>query len=324
MPPVEPFWPRVSPHFLACRRAVRAHADAVRAHTGAVRSNTDTARSAVIGLSGGPDSLALVAAAAAEGCHVRAVVVDHGLQEGTASVAEQARAKAEKLGVPATIARVEVETAPGESVEAAAREARYQALFAEAAADGSDVWVAHTLDDQAETLLLGALRGNPAGMPAVTETAGGRLVRPFLQIRRADTAGACDELGLQPWHDPMNDDTAYRRVAVRKSIIPALSDLIGGDAAAPLAKTAERIAADNALIDAAYDLSPTNDCAELAADPAPIRQRRIRAWLRTYGVELGGGQVGSVDKLCVEWRGQGPVDVAGARVGRANGRLYVE
>ncbi|MCP6380047.1 hypothetical protein NL466_30560, partial [Klebsiella pneumoniae] len=78
---------------------------------------------------------------AAEGCHVRAVVVDHGLQEGTASVAEQARAKAEKLGVPATIARVEVETAPGESVEAAAREARYQALFAEAAADGSDVWV---------------------------------------------------------------------------------------------------------------------------------------------------------------------------------------
>ena len=95
----------------------------------------------------------------------------------------------------------------------------------------------------------GALRGNPAGMPAVTETAGGCLVRPFLQIRRADTAGACDELGLQPWHDPMNDDTAYRRVAVRKSIIPALSDLIGGDAAAPLAKTAERIAADNALID---------------------------------------------------------------------------
>ncbi|MCQ4623604.1 tRNA lysidine(34) synthetase TilS [Corynebacterium sp. CCUG 70398] len=317
MPPVEPFWPRVSPHFLACRRAVRLHTDAARPHT-------DAAHPAIIGLSGGPDSLALVAAAAAEGCDVRAVVVDHGLQEGTASVAEQARAKAEKLGVPATIARVEVETAPGESVEAAAREARYQALFAEAAADGSDVWVAHTLDDQAETLLLGALRGNPAGMPAVTEAAGGRLVRPFLQIRRADTAGACDELGLQPWHDPMNDDTAYRRVAVRKSIIPALSDLIGGDAAAPLAKTAERIVADNALVDEAYDLSPTNDCAELAADPAPIRQRRIRAWLRTYGVELGGGQVGSVDRLCVEWRGQGPVDVAGARVGRANGRLYVE
>ncbi|MCT1451266.1 tRNA lysidine(34) synthetase TilS [Corynebacterium sp. p3-SID1194] len=302
-----PFWPRQSPHFLACRRAVRPFTSP-----------------ALIGLSGGPDSLALVAAAAAEGKDVRALVVDHGLQPGSADVAARAAAQAAELGVPADIVRVSVDAAPGESVEAAARTARYAALSVAASDDSRDIWVAHTLDDQAETLLLGALRGNPAGMAPISALdTGPRLVRPFLSVRRADTVGACEELGLDPWHDPMNDDPAYRRVAVRTSVIPELSDLIGGDAVPALARAAERVAADQALLESLTDLSPTNECAVLAANPAPVRQRRILAWLREHGQQtIGGAQLADIERLCTDWHGQGPVTIGGGHsVARIDGRL---
>ena len=305
----EPFWPRVSPHFRECRWAVRPFDGP-----------------AIIGLSGGPDSLALVAAAAAEGKDVRAVVVDHGLQEGSAEVAQRAVAAARGLGVSAEVVRVEVGAAPGESVEAVAREARYAALAEVANRDGREIWVAHTREDQAETLLLGALRGNPAGMaPVSVLESGPRLVRPFLTIRRADTAGACEELGLQAWHDPMNNDLAYQRVSIRKRILPALADVLGGDAIPALARTADRIAADQAFIEQAADLSLTSDCKELAADPAPIRQRRIMAWLREQGISVSGAQLADIERLCTDWRGQGPVTISGGlRVVRRGGGLNVD
>lgn len=304
---IAPFWPRVSPHFLACRRSIR-HFE----------------QPAVIGLSGGPDSLALVAAAAAEGFDARAVVVDHGLQDGSGAVADRARAAAESFGVLATVVRVSVNAAPGSSLEAAAREARYEALAAEAARDGRDIWVAHTLDDQAETLLLGALRGNPAGMPVVGTYGPATVVRPFLGIRRADTVSACGELGLEPWHDPMNDDSAYRRVSIRQQVIPQLSELIGGDAVPALGRTAERIAADQGLIEDSFDLNPTNDCPALAADPAPIRQRRILAWLRDHGLAATRAQLADIERLCSDWHGQGAVSVGGARVVRRGGKLSLD
>lgn len=302
--PQTPFWPRTSPHFLACRRAVRPFT-----------------APALIGLSGGPDSLALVAAAAAEGKDVRALVVDHGLQAGSAEVAARAAAQAERFGVSADVVRVTVDTAPGESLEAAARVARYAALSGAAGHDSRDIWVAHTLDDQAETLLLGALRGNPAGMAPISALdSGPRLVRPFLSVRRADTVGACEELGLDPWHDPMNGDPAYRRVAVRTDIIPALGKLIGGDAVPALARAAERVAADQALLASLTDLSPTNDCTVLAADPAPVRQRRILAWLREHGqrvagepLAVSGAQLTDIERLCTHWHGQGAVAISGGR-----------
>lgn len=320
--PQEPFWPRRSPHFLACRRSIRP-----------------LTTPALIGLSGGPDSLALVAAAAAEGKDARCVIVDHGLQPGSREFAERAKEQSERLGVPADIVAVDVDVAPGESLEAAARRARYAAL-ALAALDSAtterDIWVAHTADDQAETLLLGALRGNPAGMsgvgqvPALTAPAAPvasnepRLVRPFLTIRRADTVGACAELGLSPWHDPMNGDPAYRRVAIRTSIIPALSELLGGDAVPALAKTAERIAADRATLEMLIDASPTPNCTTLTTDPPPVRQRRILAWLRAQNVAVSGPQLADIERLCTDWHGQGPVALAGGvRVARLNDELTI-
>lgn len=293
---MDPFWPRRSPHFLACRRALRPFDGP-----------------AVIGLSGGPDSLALAAAAAAEKKDVRCVVVDHGLQDGSAEVARRAAVVARGFGLAAEVVRVEV----GEgNLEAAARNARYEALLAY----GSDVWVGHTADDQAETLLLGALRGNPSGMAPRN----GRIVRPFLGIRRADTVGACDELGLDPWHDPMNADPAFRRVAMRNQVLPLLSELLGGDAVPALAATADRIAADQALIASLTDLAPTTSCAELKADAGPVRRRRLAAWLLEEGVPVQGDQLDAVEALVVDWHGQGPVAVAGGRaVVREGGRLAI-
>ena len=293
---MDPFWPRRSPHFLACRRALRPF-DAP----------------AIIGLSGGPDSLALAAAAAAEKKDVRCVVVDHGLQDESAEVARRAVQAVEAFGLEAEVVRVEV----GEgNPEAAARSARYEALLAY----GSDVWVGHTDDDQAETLLLGALRGNPSGMAPRN----GRVVRPFLGIRRADTVGACEELGLDPWYDPMNADPAFRRVAMRNQVLPLLSELIGGDCVPALATTADRIAADQALIASLTDLAPTTSCAELAEDAGPIRRRRLAAWLLEEGVPVQGDQLDAVEALVVDWHGQGPVAVAGGRaVVRRQGKLTI-
>ena len=293
---MDPFWPRRSPHFLACRRALRPF-DAP----------------AIIGLSGGPDSLALAAAAAAEKKDVRCVVVDHGLQDGSAEVARRAAVVARGFGLAAEVVRVEV----GEgNLEAAARSARYEALLAY----GSDVWVGHTADDQAETLLLGALRGNPSGMAPRN----GRIVRPFLGIRRADTVGACEELGLDPWHDPMNADPAFRRVAMRNQVVPLLSELLGGDAVPALAATADRIAADQALIASLTDLAPTTSCVELADDAEPVRRRRLAAWLLGEGVPVQGDQLDAVEALVVDWHGQGPVAVAGGRaVVREGGQLDI-
>lgn len=291
---MDPFWPRRSPHFLACRRALRPFNGP-----------------AIIGLSGGPDSLALAAAAAAEEKDVRCVVVDHGLQDGSAEVARRAADVTRGFGLEAEVVPVEV----GEgNLEAAARSARYEALLAY----GHDVWVAHTADDQAETLLLGALRGNPSGMAPRT----GRIVRPFLGIRRADTVGACEELGLDPWHDPMNADPAFRRVAMRNQVLPLLSELLGGDAVPAIAATADRIAADQALIASLTNLTPTTSCAELAEDAGPIRRRRLAAWLLEQGVPVQGDQLDAVEALVVDWHGQGPVAVAGGRaVVRRKGKL---
>lgn len=309
-PGVTPFWPRVSPHFLACRRAVRA-------------ARMD--RTVGVGLSGGADSLALCAAMIAEGHDVIALCVDHGLQDGSREQAEKAAWQAESLGARARVLVVRVPEEAGNSLEAVARQARYQAMSAAAHEDGAsrrggrslEIAVAHTADDQAETLLLGALRGRVAGMPERAVVEGARVVRPFLQVRRADTEGACAELGLEVWQDPQNADTDFRRVALRREIIPELSRVIGGDAVPALAQAAMDTARDEEYLATAA----TADCAELAALPEPRRRRAIAAWLIERGVKVTREGVGGIGKLCTNWHGQGPVAVSSAR--QAGQRLEV-
>ena len=305
----KPFWPRVSPHFLTCRRGVRAAA---------------LDHAVAVGLSGGADSLALMAALVAEGHDVLALCVDHGLQDGSRAQAERAAEQARKLGARARVLNVEAGATGQKSMEAAARVARYRALAAACADEGLEVAVAHTADDQAETLLLGALRGRVAGMSERSEVEGARVVRPLLNVRRADTEGACAELGLSAWQDPQNAETHFRRVALRREVIPQLSRIIGGDAVPALAQAA----GDAALDDAALRTPPTTDCADLAAMAEPRRRRAIAAWLVSEEVEVTRRAVGDVGKLCTHWHGQGPVAVRSARqvgqrleVARIGGKL---
>lgn len=305
----KPFWPRVSPNFLACRRAVVEWAREAKPQ-----------ESIAVGLSGGADSLALTAALVAEGFEVQALCVDHGLQPGSAEQAGKAAGQAESLGARAEVLKVEV--ADRGSLEAAARLARYQAF---AGATRLPVAVAHTADDQAETLLLGALRGKVAGMLPAAEIEGVRVVRPLLQVRRAQTLAACEELGLAVWHDPQNRDTSFRRVALRREIIPQLSQLIGGDAVPALAQAAGDAALDDAALSnaalskaalskaALSNAAPGSvglDAAELAALSEPVRRRVLAAWLHEQGAEVTREVLRGVGKLCTNWHGQGGVAVA--------------
>ena len=212
----------------------------------------------LVGCSGGPDSLALAAISAhfarRGSIAVGAVIVDHQMQENSAEVARQAAQQCADLGLsPILIKTVEVEHA-SEGPEMAARTARYGA-FREAVDQTSAavLLLAHTLDDQAETVLLGLARGSGtkslSGMPWVRNIDGLTLVRPFLNVRRSQIQQICGAEGLEPWNDPTNFDQSLMRAKVRHSILPYLEDNLGGDVAVSLARTAAIIGPDADYID---------------------------------------------------------------------------
>lgn len=283
----------------------------------------------IVGCSGGPDSLALalatVWAAPRAGLSARAVVVDHGLQEDSAAVAGRVAALLGERGLPAEVRRVCVESSSS-GLEAAARDARLACL----ARDGLPVLLGHTLDDQAETVLLGLLRGSGtrslAGMAARRD----RFLRPLLGVRRADTEAACREWGVEPWWDPHNAEARFSRVRAR-SHLTELSQALGRDVAPALARTAAL-----ARMDADYlerlanetigDMRPGSalSVAEVAPLDDALRLRVVKRWLTLGGAgEVSMTHVLEVDALIVDWHGQAGVPVPGARVARVEGQLTI-
>ncbi|QKT08552.1 tRNA lysidine(34) synthetase TilS [Gordonia sp. X0973] len=302
--------------------------DLPRALIGAVRAFADEwldgRRDVCVALSGGPDSLALTAAAVHAGFEVSALVVDHGLREQSARVADGAAAAARSLGADARVLPVLVGADGG--LEAAARAARYEAL--DSARDGRPVLLGHTLDDQAETVLLGLGRGSgPASLSGMRPWRA-PWGRPLLGMRRADTVGACEQWGLAPAHDPHNDDPRFTRVRVRSEVLPLLEEVLGGGVAPALARTADLLAADDELLSTlAGELAAAAGASEsaaaagagdrlcvapLVAAPAALRTRVLRRWLLDGGAtEPSSRVVAAVDALVTDWRGRGPVAVGG-------------
>ncbi|WP_370250042.1 tRNA lysidine(34) synthetase TilS [Nocardioides sp.] len=242
----------------------------------------------VVACSGGPDSLALLAATVAErdrhGRRVIGAVVDHGLQEGSAEHTAAVVRRMAGLGADETLsARVQV-THDGRGWEAAARTARYDVLGQVAASVGTDVvLLGHTLDDQAETVLLGLTRGSGgrsiAGMRRSFEV----FHRPLLGVGRAVTLAACEELGVEPWHDPHNTDPRFTRARVRHTVLPMLETELGPGVAETLARTAELLRPDMEALDDLADLAYLEarvedglDVAALAGQPAAIVSRVVR------------------------------------------------
>lgn len=293
----------------------------------------DTEEQAVsVALSGGADSLALTAAAVVETHAVDALVVDHRLQPGSGAVAAEAAAQALALGCrSARVLAVQVGTEGG--VEAAARQARYAAL--ESARGGLPVLLGHTLDDQAETVLLGLARGSGGrsiqGMAPCSEPWG----RPLLGVRRETTRRVCADLGVTPHEDPHNLSPEFTRVRLRTEALPLLERILGGGVAPALARTAEQLREDGAVLDAlAAELRHTASDGQtlvietLATAPAALRKRTIRSWLLANGAKaLTTKHLQAVDDLVTAWRGQGGVAVGGGRpgsrlvAGREHGRL---
>lgn len=205
-------------------------------------------RHVMVACSGGPDSLALAAVASyfARRGHVDghpvtvgAVVVDHQLQDGSADVAARTVKALEELGLSPVEVRTVTVAGAGMGPEAAAREARHAALEAAAAEQGAEaILLGHTLDDQAEQVLLGLARGSGTRSLAGMRPARGKLLRPFLGLRRADTEQICAVEELDPWHDPTNTDSVFARSRTRVEVLPHLEDKLGPGVAESLARTA--------------------------------------------------------------------------------------
>lgn len=290
--------------------------------------------------SGGADSLALAAALAHEaprrGLRAGGVTVDHGLQAGSAQRARAVTAVLTGLGLdPVRAIRVQVGGGPGAGgPEAAARAARYQALDEAAGEAGAAaVLLAHTRDDQAETVLLGLARGagsrSLAGMPARR----GRYRRPLLPASRATVRAACLAAGLRPWDDPQNADPGYARARVRHQALPALEAALGPGVAAALARTADQLRADAEVLDGlaaaeAQQLAEPDGAwpvSQLAELPAAIRARVLRAAAIGAGCPAGAlaaRHVSALEELVTGWRGQRWADLpGGVRAQRRYGKL---
>lgn len=286
----------------------------------------------LVAVSGGRDSMSLACAAATLDRPVAAGIIDHGLQSGSADVARGAAAECERLGLtPVLVRRVEV-IVSGSGLEAAARQARRDAL--EAMADEIDaavIMLAHTRDDQAETVLLRLARGSGARSLAAMAPASGRWRRPFLDLPR-DVVRAGAE-GLRTWDDPHNDDPAFARTRVRRDALPALVDALGPDVVDGLARTARMLRDDADALDrwAAQAAAEVMDAqaglsvADLLALPRAVRTRVLRQAAVAAGSPAGSLTLAHIDRLealVTDWHGQGAVDLPGGIAGeRVCGRL---
>ncbi|WP_440312671.1 tRNA lysidine(34) synthetase TilS [Leucobacter chromiireducens] len=339
---------------LDTRRAVRRALASLRARSGPEPL-------VLVALSGGADSLALAAATAVEapklGVRAGVLLIDHGLQTGSAEVAERAGEQARTLGLgPVLVRRVRVAAdAPG-GPEAAARDARYAEFRSVAAEAGaSAILTGHTRSDQAEQVLLGLARGSgsrtlagiPERRPLGTEC---ELLRPFLgadpEITREVTRAACERAELEPWDDPHNNDDRFARVRVRRRVLPVLAEELGEGISAALARSADLAREDADALDAfaaealaglrraeqqdavhapgapgAADHEVLLPAAGIAGLPAAIRNRVIRLAGVEFGAHLSREHTLALAALATDWRGQGPVFVPGIRGTRAAGLL---
>jgi tRNA(Ile)-lysidine synthase len=290
---------------------------------------------AVVAVSGGADSLALAYALIKEAPDLAisliAVTVDHQLQSGSGEQAKKVQAELKAMGYQEVIIeKVNVKEKSG--LEADARTARYAALDAIAHAYGAtQIFLGHTRDDQAETVLLGLARGSGTRSLSGMAVINGKYARPFLQLTREQTVQACQESKLNPWNDPHNENEKFSRVRVRNMVLPIMEAEIGPGIAAALSRSAAILRDDADALDemaqaviSRVDLKDL-DCAALAELPRAIRSRVLRAAIYAAGApggSLSADHLSAVEALITSWRGQGEASLpGGVKVARISGRL---
>lgn len=317
--------PRLTPAIANARRAVRERFDA---------PELKTAKRVLLAVSGGPDSLALALAANFElpklGIELSAVIVNHNLQQDSSKIADQAKARLLEMGIK-EVAVVSIQVPEsGQGPEAAAREARYEALENQRSAIGADyILTAHTLDDQAETVLLGLTRGSGlksiAGMPSVS----GNLVRPLLCISKAELIQSLNDAGIEYWDDPHNKDTKFTRVRIR-NLMQQLEAELGPGVSAALARTAELATESeeflalsaSALIQSAQREMNSYSVEVLLSAHTGVRRKALQ--MIGSGLVLGGvsrSQVLAIEELITNWHGQKPTHLSGITVERVRDQI---
>ena len=296
--------------------------------------NYEAGDTVLVAVSGGADSLALAHALSIEAKEfaitVIGVTVDHQLQEQSGMQAEKVKEQLKNFGLDCIIRKVNVDLKNG--LEASARKARYEAL--QEVADEQRavaVFLGHTRDDQAETVLLGLARGSGTRSLSGMAHHNGLYLRPLLEITRVQNEQYCEEMKLQYWNDPHNDNPDFSRVRVRNEALPVLEKSIGPGIAEALARSAHLLRDDADALDhwakreeIHLDLLDL-DCAHLESLPRAIRTRVIRAAIYAAGAPAGMvtlEHVSAVEALISAWSGQGALNLpGGVKVERISGRL---
>lgn len=284
----------------------------------------------VVAVSGGADSLALAYALSQEvkklAIQLSAVTIDHQLQSKSGEQAKQVVEQMKKLNLECSVVKVKVDITEG--LEASARKARYVALDS---LQADAIFLGHTHNDQAESVLLGLARGSGTRSLSGMAEVNGRYIRPFLAITREQTESACGEIGLTPWNDPHNKDSQFARVRVRMQALPVLEETIGPGISDALVRSSQLLRDDADALDqwveeeiVGLDLHDL-DCFYLQALPRAIRSRIIRRAIYATGAPSGSltaEHVGAVEALICAWNGQGPAHLpGGVKVERFSGRL---
>ena len=289
----------------------------------------------IVATSGGADSLALAAAVLLESqsrsINPIAAIIDHGLQPNSADVAQAAKNELSKIGYSAIeIRRVEVDGKDG--MEASARRARYAALDEIARShNAAAIFLGHTKDDQAETVLLGLARGSGTRSLSGMAQRIDNYRRPLLSITRAQTEAACDEAGIKYWRDPHNQSMEFTRVRVREVVLPTMEKEIGPGITDALSRSARLLRDDADALDqwseeVFEELAPDSmEIAALEALPRAIRTRVMRKAIYLAGAPSGSltaEHIEAVEALVTDWKGQGPVSLpGGVTAARISGRL---
>jgi tRNA(Ile)-lysidine synthase len=280
----------------------------------------------IVACSGGPDSIALAAAARRSAGSVSVAIVDHGLQAGSTQVADQAAEVCRAMGhTRVDVVRVQPH-GPG-GPESRARRARYAALQALAEQQVAvAVLLGHTMDDQAETVFLGLTRGSGpralAGMPRRN----GVFRRPFLGLRREIVRSAFPE--FTTWDDPHNFDRRFRRSLVRHEVLPAITESLGDAVIESLARSAALVRAETDAVDAWAEVLVEQHicrigrtlaipCEPLQPVPQAVLARVMIEMSQRAGARrpsMSVVHVTALTDLVLRWRGQGPVDLPGGVV----------
>ena len=291
--------------------------------------------SLLVAVSGGADSLALASAVIAESKDLLlrpiAVTIDHQLQDGSAAQAARVVEQLQKLGYVDVISRkVIVDQSSG--LESGARDARYAALQEIATEmNASQIYLGHTRDDQAETVLLGLARGSGARSLSGMASVNGNIIRPLLNVTRELTEQVCRDLGIEIWNDPHNLNQDFSRVRVRTRVLPVMEEEMGPGISQALARTAGLLRDDaDALDQLAEQAAGGLNLADLEIEyllllPKAVRTRVLRKAIYAQGAPGGAitaDHVAAVEALVTSWHGQGEVSLpGGVKVARISGRL---